>query len=93
MKRKRLVGIITLKDLLSAGYVRLEREDERGGRGVYPPNVEKVMKTPVMTVVSDSTIWEAANLMRQYEIGRLPVVEDRKLIGIIDRQDLVKVII
>jgi len=51
------------------------------------------MKTPVMTVVSDSTIWEAANLMRQYEIGRLPVVEDRKLIGIVDRQDLVKVII
>jgi len=93
IKRERLVGIITLKDLLSAGYVRLEREDERGGRGVYPPNVEKVMKTPVMTVVSDSTIWEAANLMRQYEIGRLPVVEDRKLIGIVDRQDLVKVII
>jgi len=93
IKRKRLVGIITLKDLLSAGYVRLEREDERGGRDIYPPNVEKVMKTPVMTVVSDSTIWEAANLMRQYEIGRLPVVEDRKLIGIVDRQDLVKVII
>jgi len=93
MKRKRLVGIITLKDLLSAGYVRLEREDERGGRDIYPPNVEKVMKTPVMTVVSDSTIWEAANLMRQYGIGRLPVVEDRKLIGIVDRQDLVKVII
>lgn len=93
IKRKRLVGIITLKDLLSAGYVRLEREDEKGGRDVYPPNVEKVMKTPVMTVVSDSTIWEAANLMKQYGIGRLPVVEDRKLIGIVDRQDLVKVII
>ncbi len=93
MKRKRLVGIITLKDLLSAGHVRLEREDERGGGRIHAPNVEKVMKTPVVTVVSDSTIWEAANLMRQYEIGRLPVVEDRKLIGIVDRQDLVKVII
>ncbi len=93
MKRKRLVGIITLKDLLSAGHVRLEREDERGGGRIHAPNVEKVMKTPVVTVVSDSTIWEAANLMKQYEIGRLPVVEDHKLIGIVDRQDLVKAII
>ncbi len=93
VKKKHLIGIITLKDLLKAGHVRLEREDERGGRGIYPPNVEKVMKTPVVTVGSDSSIWEAANLMIQYEIGRLPVVEDSKLIGIVDRQDLVRAIL
>ncbi len=93
VKKKQLVGIITLKDLLKAGYVRLEREDERGGRGLYPANVEKIMKTPVVTVESDSSIWEAANLMMQYEIGRLPVVEDSKLIGIVDRQDLVRAIV
>lgn len=93
VKKKHLIGIVTLKDLLKAGYVRLEREDERGGRGIYPPNVEKVMKTPVITVESDSSIWEAANLMIQYAIGRLPVVEDSKLIGIVDRQDLVRAII
>ncbi len=93
VKKKHLIGIITLKDLLKAGYVRLEREDERGGRGLYPPNVEKVMKTPVFTVESDSSVWEAANLMIQYEIGRLPVVEDSKLIGIVDRQDLVRAVI
>lgn len=93
VKKKQLIGIVTLKDLLKAGYVRLEREDERGGRGIYPPTVEKVMKTPVVTVESDSSIWEAANLMTQYEIGRLPVVEDSKLIGIVDRQDLVRAIV
>ena len=93
VKKKHIIGIVTLKDLLKAGYVRLEREDERGGRGIYPPNVEKVMKTPVITVESDSSIWEAANLMIQYAIGRLPVVEDSKLIGIVDRQDLVRAII
>jgi len=51
------------------------------------------MKTPVVTVESDSSIWEAANLMVQYAIGRLPVVEDSKLIGIVDRQDLVRAIV
>jgi len=93
MKKKRLIGIITLQDILKAGYIRLEHEDERGGRTIRSPTVEKVMRTPVITVESDSSVWEAANLMKQYAIGRLPVVEDAKLIGIVDRQDLVRAII
>jgi CBS domain-containing protein len=93
VKKKHLIGIVTLQDILKAGYVRLEREDERGGRGIHSAAVEKVMKTPVITVESDSSIWEAANLMKQYAIGRLPVVDDSKLIGIVDRQDLVRAII
>ena len=93
VKKKHLIGIVTLQDILNAGYVRLEREDERGGRGIHSAAVEKVMKTPVITVLSDSLIWEAANLMKQYAIGRLPVVEGSKLIGIVDRQDLVRAII
>jgi CBS domain-containing protein len=93
MKKRRLIGVITLKDILKAGHVRLEREDERGGGRIHSPAVEKVMKTPVFTVASDSSIWEAANLMKQYAIGRLPVVEGTKLIGIVDRQDLVQTII
>jgi CBS domain-containing protein len=93
VKKKHLIGIVTLQDVLKAGYVRLEREDERGGRGIHSAAVEKIMKTPVITVLSDSSLWEAANLMKQYAIGRLPVVEDSKLIGIVDRQDLVRAII
>ncbi|HYB58849.1 MAG TPA: CBS domain-containing protein [Candidatus Acidoferrales bacterium] len=93
MKKRRLIGVITLKDILKAGHVRLEREDDRGGRRIRSPAVEKVMKTPVITVQPDSTVWEAVNLMKQYAIGRLPVVRDSKLIGIVDRQDLVRAIV
>jgi CBS domain-containing protein len=93
VKKRRLIGIVTLQDILKAGHIRLEREDERVGGRVHSPSVEKVMKTPAITVESDSSIWEAANLMKQYAIGRLPVVEDTKLIGIVDRQDLVRAII
>ncbi|MGB9212662.1 MAG: CBS domain-containing protein [Halobacteriota archaeon] len=93
VKKTHLIGIVTLQDILKAGYVRLEREDDRGGKGIHSAAVEKVMKTPVITVLSDSSLWEAANLMKQYAIGRLPVVEDSKLIGIVDRQDLVRAII
>jgi CBS domain-containing protein len=93
MKKRRLIGVVTLKDILKAGHVRLEREDERGGRRIRSPSVEKVMKTPVITVGPDSTVWEAVNLMKQYAIGRLPVVEDTKLVGIVDRQDLVRALV
>jgi CBS domain-containing protein len=93
VKKTHLIGIVTLQDILKAGYVRLEREDDRGGKGIHSAAVEKVMKTPVTTVLSDSSLWEAANLMKQYAIGRLPVVENSKLIGIVDRQDLVRAII
>ncbi|MGZ8892521.1 MAG: CBS domain-containing protein [Halobacteriota archaeon] len=93
VKKRRLIGIVTLQDILKAGHIRLEREDERGGGRVHSPAVEKVMRTPAITVESDSSLWEAANLMMQYAIGRLPVVEDTKLIGIVDRQDLVRAII
>jgi CBS domain-containing protein len=93
VKKRRLIGIITLQDILKAGHIRLEREAEKGGRTIRSTTVEKVMRTPVITVESDSSIWEAANLMKQYAIGRLPVVEDTKLIGIVDRQDLMRTII
>ncbi|MGD0716732.1 MAG: CBS domain-containing protein [Halobacteriota archaeon] len=93
VKKTHLIGIVTLQDILKAGYVRLEREADRGGKGIHSAAVEKVMKTPVITVLSDSSLWEAANLMKQYAIGRLPVVEDSKLTGIVDRQDLVRAII
>jgi CBS domain-containing protein len=93
VKKTHLIGIVTLQDILKAGYVRLEREDDRGGKGIHSAAVEKVMKTPAITVLSDSSLWEAANLMKQYAIGRLPVVEDSKLIGIVDRQDLVRAMI
>jgi CBS domain-containing protein len=93
MKKRRLIGVVTLKDMLKAGHVRLEREDEGGGRRIRSPAVEKVMKTPVITVEPDSSVWEAVHLMQQYAIGRLPVVADTKLIGIVDRQDLVRAIV
>lgn len=35
VKKKRLIGIVTLQDILKAGHIRLEREDERGWQGSF----------------------------------------------------------
>ncbi|MCF3131845.1 CBS domain-containing protein [Streptomyces olivochromogenes] len=51
-----------------------------------------VMSTPAVTVRADATVTEAARLMAEHRIERLPVVdEDHRLVGIVTRHDLLQV--
>lgn len=51
-----------------------------------------VMSTPPVTVRADATVTEAARLMTDHHIERLPVVdEENRLIGIVTRRDLLQV--
>ena len=52
----------------------------------------EIMTSEVVVVSSTDTVQKAAELMKQHDIGPLPVVEDeasRKLIGIITDRDIV----
>jgi CBS domain-containing protein len=52
------------------------------------------MKTPVVSLKPTNTIKEAAKLMLERNIGRIPIVDDKgKLVGIVDREDIVKTLI
>jgi len=53
-------------------------------------SVSDVMSRGVVTIEPDSSIERAARLMINRNINRLPVVEDKKLIGIVARGDLIK---
>ncbi|MDK2781139.1 MAG: hypothetical protein PWR13_167 [Archaeoglobi archaeon] len=86
-----VIGIITRRDLLKYGNVRIGKEDERGSRLSHSPKVEKAMTSPVQTISPDSPVKEALELMRKLDIGRLPVVDEkRRLLGIVDRYDIIK---
>jgi CBS domain-containing protein len=52
--------------------------------------VGDIMTLPIITVGSDDTIWEAAELMKIHNIHKLPVIKDKKLVGIITNSDLMK---
>jgi CBS domain-containing protein len=52
--------------------------------------VKDVMTKNVITISPDKTINDAAKLMIENNIKRLPVVENGKLIGIITRGDLIE---
>ncbi len=50
---------------------------------------ESVMIHEPITILKDSTVSDALNLMKEFKIGGIPVVDpDKKLIGIVTNRDL-----
>src|SRR3972149_3069396 len=81
-QEKRPVGIITERDIL--------RRIIQGGIDANITKAREIMSSPVTTITEEASIEEAAKLMAQKGIKRLPVVRDNKLVGIISSTDLVK---
>lgn len=76
VKKEELVGMITRSDIL-----RNREEDQTA----------LLMTRNPITVKPDSTIGEASGLLLKHGIRRLPVVDGKKLVGIITVADIVKV--
>jgi len=47
-----------------------------------------VMAREVLTIAPDVPVGDGARLMRRERIGALPVVDDRRLVGILTRSDV-----
>jgi CBS domain-containing protein len=75
---KELLGLITQRDLLAVGSAQAD------GNGVT-----KIMRRKVYTVSEESDMRSAALMMQEYKIGALPVLQDKKLVGIITDSDYV----
>lgn len=74
----KLVGMITDRDIVIRGVA----EKHPGST-----KVEAIMSNDLITVTPDTTNKEAAKLMAEHQIRRLPVVDDGKLIGIVSLGD------
>jgi CBS domain-containing protein len=74
----KLVGMITDRDIVVRGVA----EKHPGST-----KVEDIMSNNLITVTPDATSKEAAKLMAEHQIRRLPVVEEGKLIGIVSLGD------
>jgi CBS domain-containing protein len=71
----KLVGIVTLKDVSNAS--------------VDTP-VSEIMTRDVLTINPLSSAFDAFKLMNEKRIGRLPVVDEDRVIGIVSRTDLMR---
>lgn len=80
----RLIGIVSHRDLielLAAGRFAVDRATI----------VSDIMKTELVTVSPDTPTLEALELMRERNIGCLPVVNDGRLVGLVTAHDFLTV--
>jgi CBS domain-containing protein len=89
-----LVGIVSESDVATA-FRGVKR---RSSQGHQDNNVERmlaldIMQADVVTAKPDTPLKDAARLMLERGIGALPVVNDeRRLVGIVTRRDIVRAI-
>lgn len=93
VKDGQLVGMVTRRNIIRAGYARIEREDEHGTKSTMSPPVEKIMSSPPYTLSSRTTLKEAIQAFLKLDVGRLSVVNNGELVGIVDRNDIIKAFI
>ena len=90
----KLVGIVSESDLLYASPSPATSLNVWEIHSLLAKlTVGKVMTRKVITVPEDAPIEEAAQTMVEHNIGGLPVVREKALVGIITESDLFKVFI
>ncbi|MCX6695414.1 MAG: CBS domain-containing protein [Candidatus Altiarchaeota archaeon] len=77
------VGIVTERDIISK--IVAESKDPKRVK------ISDVMTSPLITINPESTIDDAAAIMRDRDIRRLVVTRKGKIIGVISEFDIVKV--
>ena len=76
-----VVGILTERDILVDVVAT--------GKSADKVNVEEAMTSDIITIDPDRTLEEAADIMTENKIKKLPVVEDGSLVGIVTATDLI----
>ncbi|MGY3205921.1 CBS domain-containing protein [Streptomyces sp. TE5632] len=95
----RVVGVVSEADLLPKEEFRDSDPDRFMQRRRLPELAKagaltagELMSTPAVTVHADAPVAQAARIMAQRKVKRLPVVSDEGLLeGIVSRVDLLKV--
>ncbi|MEU9188899.1 CBS domain-containing protein [Streptomyces sp. NPDC048484] len=95
----RVIGVVSEADLLPKEefrdsdpdrYTQLRRLSDLAKAGGL--TAEELMSTPAVTVHADATLAQAARIMAQRKVKRLPVVNDEGMLdGVVSRADLLKV--
>jgi CBS domain-containing protein len=90
----KIVGIITVMDIIrffGTGKVFKYLRSGTITQVLGTPALEIATKN-VTTIVPEADVGEAAKIMREKNIGALPVAKDGKLVGIVTERDFFKII-
>lgn len=90
VKDGRPVGMITRFDILKRGWARISKESDTRPADSTQLRVEKLMSTPIYSLEPEDSLRTAIERMLRYDIGRISVVKEGRLLGIVDRDDLIR---
>jgi len=76
-----VIGIITERDILVDVVAT--------GKSAENIKISEIMTPNIITITPDKTLEEAADIMTENKIKKLPVVDNGKLVGIVTATDLV----
>jgi CBS domain-containing protein len=82
MSKGKITGIVTERDLV--------RKALSDGAQMLTERVATIMSSPLVVVNPDVTVEEAAKVMADNQVRRLPVVDKTEMVGIITVTDLAK---
>ncbi|WP_318491792.1 CBS domain-containing protein [Photobacterium leiognathi] len=88
-----LIGLVSQRDILSAQDSNLKSIIENPLSSTLDVLLDRSMNTNVMSVDYRAGLKQAALYMQKHKIGCLPVVKEKKLIGIITDSDFVAIAI
>lgn len=90
VKEGRPIGMITRFDILKRGWARISKESDTRPVESTQMRVEKLMSSPMYSLTPEASLASAIEIMLKHDVGRISVADDGKLVGIVDRNDLIK---
>lgn len=93
MQLKKIHHLVVLKQGQAVGVI--SARDLSGPRGValrWAGTVDELMSARIVTATPETTVREAANLLRGRNIGCLPIIDGKKVIGIVTITDLIELV-
>jgi len=82
VSKKKAVGIVTERDMLK----RVVAESRDASKN----KVKDIMSSPLVVVEPNMDLEEAVKLMFQMKIKKLPVVEEKRLVGLVSLTDIAR---
>ena len=92
-RRHTLVGILTLSDVQRTVPLFFQGSDLSTDLLLNDQRVSQVMTTDPLTISPDATVQDAAELMLEYQVSGLPVIEDGRVVGIITESDIFRLVV
>lgn len=86
-----VIGMITDRDLMRILPWTVGDLEEEGARARQEMPLSRVCKRKLIAVTSTDHLETAARLMLEHKIGGLPVLDSKRLVGIITESDLFKI--